>query len=88
MEEETGIGRGDLEPLAAAGVVIIDRRRKRRWRNRFFVFRSATAKVRLNIENRAYRWVGLGDIGRYEDLLGSIEDRKAVLRLMGKHAKP
>jgi 8-oxo-dGTP pyrophosphatase MutT (NUDIX family) len=88
VQEETGIRRKGLTLLADSDVVIQDRRKRMRWANRLFVMRASDDRVRLNIENRDYRWVRFSDLRRCEGLLGTLEDSGAVLRLIGRHAAP
>ncbi len=62
--EETGIGREMLRLVGRGrSMMLFDPvRRDARWRNMLFIFRSSTGRVRLNFENREYRWAGIGDI--------------------------
>ena len=61
--EETGIDKDKLTLLSSMyGIDCFDRRRRIKWQNAIFFFRSSTSRVKLDIENRSYRWAPVRDI--------------------------
>jgi 8-oxo-dGTP pyrophosphatase MutT (NUDIX family) len=76
--EEVHIGRDELEVLLSASVVITDRKRKERWRNKMFVMGSKNRKIKLNFEHTDYKWVAPGKLADYGDLAGAFESSSAV----------
>ncbi len=49
--------RGPLEAILTDAV-----RKKGRWLNAFYVFRSSTHAVKLSLENSAYRWADISEL--------------------------
>lgn len=61
--EETRISEPDLTLLKRIGDVdLVDQKKMKIWKNELLIFRSNTAKVRINYENTAYRWAPYNDI--------------------------
>jgi 8-oxo-dGTP pyrophosphatase MutT (NUDIX family) len=84
VEEETGLGREHLKSLGSCDIFVTDRRRGSRWKNHFFVIQSSKSMIRLNIENRAWKWVGLAQLKRSPELLGPFEDSKRMVAVISK----
>ncbi len=58
IKEETGIGKEDLKPLSKGmRITLCDHKKPIQWRNTLFIFAASNAKVKLNFENREYKWV-------------------------------
>ncbi len=81
IEEETRIGKKDLTlPARFSGVAKFHVRNGRRFTDTLYVFRSRTARVRLNIENTAYRWATLADIRREREYTNAFVDKQFIER--------
>jgi 8-oxo-dGTP pyrophosphatase MutT (NUDIX family) len=77
--EELGLEKDELTLLSGMNVMVVDQRRGEKWRNRLFIMRSSTRKVRLNMEHSGYRWVAFDALGDYKGLLGAFGNADKVL---------
>ncbi|MDE1865854.1 MAG: NUDIX domain-containing protein [Candidatus Micrarchaeota archaeon] len=83
--EETGIMPAELEKVSSISATVSDIRKGLRWRNRLFLFRSRTRRVRLNFEHTTYRWVPLGELGKYPELAESVAGYGKLLDAPADH---
>ncbi|MDE1873610.1 MAG: NUDIX domain-containing protein [Candidatus Micrarchaeota archaeon] len=85
IREETGIGRRDLLLLGRfGGVAKFHVGSGRRFTDTLYVFASRTARVRLNIENTAYRWASVSDIRREREYTNAFVDKQFIERTIGR----
>ncbi|MDE1825908.1 MAG: NUDIX domain-containing protein [Candidatus Micrarchaeota archaeon] len=84
IKEETGIAREDLTLIAQVSKVrIIDAVKKdKMWDNEFFIFLSNTDKVRLDYENRAFRWADLAEIQGEREYTNIFANKEEMLSLI------
>jgi 8-oxo-dGTP pyrophosphatase MutT (NUDIX family) len=80
--EEIQVNRDDLKVLLSASVVIADKKRKERWRNKMFIMSSKNRGIRLNFEHTDYQWVSPGKLANYGDLAGAFEDSGEVFAMI------
>lgn len=69
IHEEVSIGREHLEMIfEKKDVLMFDAvKKKHKWRNAFYIFRSRTSNVKTNYESQGHRWAN------FEELLGERE---------------
>jgi 8-oxo-dGTP pyrophosphatase MutT (NUDIX family) len=80
--EELGVGREELKLLYSGEIWVREQKRKERWRNKLFIMKARSRKVRLNIEHRGYRWVAFGELEGYHDLTGALGEPEKALSLI------
>lgn len=86
--EEAGLQRGALHPLCKSfGVVLFDRRKRIKWHNRMFIFRSDSSEVRKDFENAAYRWATMGEIMEGESYTNIFIDEERILKRINRYAR-
>ena len=84
IEEESGIKIGYLKLLHCGRATLADPRRMLRWSNRLYVFRSRTSKVRLDMENSAYRWATISEIRDHDRYTNVFIDENFILCIIGR----
>lgn len=83
--EETGLGRADLRLLGKRRKVMkIDAKGRKKFYNTLYLFRSRTRRVRMNFENRAYRWASLADIRAENRYTNVFADKWLILKVISK----
>jgi 8-oxo-dGTP pyrophosphatase MutT (NUDIX family) len=84
--EESGIKRDKLHMLGSSfDVLLFDKKKRIRWRNRMFIFRSDTSKVRKDFENAAYRWATIGEIRNHVIYENVFMDEAAILKKLSRY---
>ncbi len=82
--EETGINGNHLKllskPLKASITDAV--RKKGRWYNTFYVFRSDTNVVKLDLENSAYRWAGIGELKEGDEYTNIFMNVKGIMKTL------
>ncbi len=80
IEEETKIERKHLKLIARIdNVMLYDPVWKRKkWRNAFFVFSSSKTEVKLDMENRNYRWASMDEIANGKNYTNIFADRVLI----------
>ncbi len=61
VHEETGMA-GEGLKLISGPMKVYMSSGNRKWPNMFFIFKARTKSIRLNYENRKYRWASIDDI--------------------------
>ena len=51
----------------------------------FFIFRSSTGKVRLDLENRAYRWATIREIENEINYTNVFIHEEGILKMLRRH---
>ena len=83
LREETAIAKEHTYVLAHAGITILERSRKKRWENMFFVLHTTADDVRINIEHTAFKWVTLPQlVEEHRETLECISNEREVLDLL------
>ena len=81
--EETKIQAGELTLLNGdTRITLKDGKSRSKWANRFFIFRSESRTVRLNIENTTYKWVSFSQLCRNRDLNSMLCNKMQVFSLI------
>lgn len=79
IREETGLERKNITLLYKPKRMLVTNPRKMTmWYNTLFIFRSSTSKIRLDIENKDYRWAGMQDIIKEKDYTNVFKNRKNI----------
>ena len=81
IEEEVRLGRVDLEPvLQLDEVLMFDAVRKRKmWKNSFFIFRTENPSIRINYENTHFRWAELPELEEERKYTNIFINKESVL---------
>lgn len=80
LKEETSLEKEHLRLMGTIGKIwLFDRRKRLRWQNALFVFKSDTANVRLNYENAGYRWATFEQIAKGIDYTNVFINERAIL---------
>jgi len=79
IREEVGIEKQMLWKLYECKVKLYDGAKKWVWKNRCFIFYSKSRKVKLNIENSAYKWVGIKDLKKETDFSKILINKRFVI---------
>ena len=84
IKEEINVDKSQLKLILKDKMVTLtDPKEKIQWNNRFFIFQSKTRKVKLDLENRAYKWVTLKQLQAHENVLTDyIPNRNYIFRLI------
>ncbi len=84
--EESGIGRRRLRQLCNSfDVDLFDRKRRIRWRNRMFIFKSNTQRIKKDFENSAYRWASLSEIRKHVEYTNIFIDEEMILKKLSRY---
>lgn len=88
IREETGIDKRDLHLVLNCGAVVVFEGKKRiKWQNRLYVFRSRTGRVRLDIENAGFRWARATEIVNKRWYTNIFVDEKYIWNLLRRYAR-
>lgn len=81
IAEEIGLERRELKLIAKPQKVrLFDAVRKNReWIDVLFVFKTDSSDIKLNFENREYRWATMSDIEREHHFTNTFVDKKRVI---------
>lgn len=84
IKEEINIDESQLRLIINnEHVILTEPKKKIQWDNRFFIFQSATRKVKLDLENKAYKWVTFEQLEAHENLLTDyIRNKNYIFRLI------
>jgi len=77
--EEVRIEKQMLRKLYECRVELYDNAKKWIWENRCFIFYSKSRNVKLNIENSAYRWVGIKSLKKEIDFSSILINKRFVI---------
>jgi ADP-ribose pyrophosphatase YjhB (NUDIX family) len=88
IEEETRIKNQDLELLAKdVDIIIFDIKKRIKWANKFFIFKSKTENVRLNFENSEYKWVDVKELEEHANTtLDYLDGKEGILDMIKSFA--
>lgn len=87
INEEVGISNAGLKVVAKGEVIVRDVKKRIRWENPFYVMRSSSERVRLNMEHTGYRWVEVKDLEREEGIRDFFEDSDSVIKMIRSGVK-
>lgn len=62
IKEEVNIKKSQLKLLYRGKILLKYDKRRIMWPNRLFIFKSSTDKIKLDIENKSYRWASISEI--------------------------
>jgi ADP-ribose pyrophosphatase YjhB (NUDIX family) len=83
IREETSITEDHLRLLHGPETVLMcERGGTVRWENKFFIFESDTDHVRLDIENRSYKWAGVEIFTGKASYYNLFADEKRIMHLL------
>jgi 8-oxo-dGTP pyrophosphatase MutT (NUDIX family) len=83
--EETGIDKGQLALLGRYPKIMkVDKKGRNASENTVYVFRSKTGRIRMNIENTAYRWATLSDIANERHYTNIFANPAFILKVIRK----
>lgn len=84
IEEETGIKKEQLKLVSKPIVTkLFDTKSPSKWwYNHFYVFKSTSSKVRLDLENTGYRWAKFAEIKESKDYTNIFVDKERINRLI------
>jgi 8-oxo-dGTP pyrophosphatase MutT (NUDIX family) len=69
IKEETDMEKSQLKLLVTDETVIIrDHRKNIQWENKFFIFDSKTDTVRLDMENKNFKWISIDELERHKNI--------------------
>ncbi|MGC8710016.1 MAG: NUDIX domain-containing protein [Candidatus Micrarchaeia archaeon] len=89
--EETGLAKGDLKKIEGPlNVKLFDPRKKICWANKAYIFTTSSNKIKLNIENSAYRWATIKEIETESLYTNIFINKSAIIKklksvLYGEH---
>jgi ADP-ribose pyrophosphatase YjhB (NUDIX family) len=83
-EEETGIKKEQLKQIRKPiKAWLFDSKRRKKWQNYIFFFKSETNEVKLNMENAAFRWASITDIKNENEYTNISLDDEKILEILG-----
>ena len=80
IKEEVKLSKQHLKLLYKAKVYLKEERKKIIWANELFIFRSDTDKIKLDMENKAYRWATLKQIEKEINYTNILINEKRIIR--------
>ncbi len=88
IEEETGIKKTNLILLVRPEKMrILELKNGRLWENMFFIFYSKTNRIKLDIENKKYRWAAFNELVEEKNFTNAFADRTLGLKVIKKQLK-
>jgi len=80
--EETGLENNSLKLLLKnKNVYFLESKKGIRWVNKFFIFRSKTKSIKLNIEHTQYKWITLKELDNY-GTLNELYDKESFIEML------
>ncbi len=79
INEEVGLKAPQLKLLAKTKVLLKAEKTKRAWPNHLFIFRSSTDRIKLDLENSAYRWAPFSDISNENNYTNVFINEEPIL---------
>ncbi|MDE1869527.1 MAG: NUDIX domain-containing protein [Candidatus Micrarchaeota archaeon] len=81
IEEEVRLGRVDLEPILQLDeILMFDAvRKKKMWKNSFFIFKTHNPNIRINYENTHFRWAQIEDLEEEREYTNIFINKESVL---------
>ncbi|MGI0100323.1 MAG: NUDIX domain-containing protein [Candidatus Micrarchaeaceae archaeon] len=85
IEEETRIKREELKlPFPGKKVLIVEQKMKGMWYDYFYVLKSSTDRVKLDIENSGYMWIAAKEFAGLESAKAAYGDHAAMAKMIRK----
>ncbi len=88
IKEEVGFGKEALTLLEEGfRVSIFDPKKKIKWHNMMFIFRSDSSEVNMDFENAAYRWSSISEIRRHIRYTNIFIDEERILKRISRYVR-